>query len=1037
MKNHNNFSSFQRVFMLLSIFVLTCMAGWAQKTVTGTVVDVTGEPVIGANVVVSGTTQGVTTDIDGNFSITNVSENATLRISFIGYAAQDVAVQGKTKIDVILKEEQDLLDEVVVVGYGVQKRRDLTGAITSLKAQEITTNPSNNAMEALQGKVAGLDITKTSGQAGSGVNLQLRGTRSLDAKGTPLFIIDGLPGDYATLNPNDIESIEVLKDASSTAIYGSSGANGIIIITTKSAKEGKAQVNFNAYLGVNGWSTSPRMMNAKEFVAAKVAAEKAAGTFVSEEQMLTTKYNEETYQAYLRGESIDWNDELLQTGVTQNYSLSVSGGSERAKGYMSLNFSDEQGQYRNDDYKVYSTNTRLDVKVNKMVNIGTNIQGSYVHRNKPFAKLGDIVAKDPIGKTTDENGNYVPYINGRTDYINPLINTRSNYRNQNQDFKLYVNPYIRISPLKGLTLESRVNTILTYSKSNSFTGQGSFAYYDKGGKEPNVALHTNASITNVRKFGYTWENILTYNRTFDKDHDMTLTAVYSWQDGTKETSVTNGIGIKENKFLWHNIGNAETTNSSSSYEGTKKQSYVFRGNYSYKGRYLFSASVRFDGDSRLAAGHRWESFPGVSAGWRVSDESFMEDTQDWLDNFKIRLSYGETGTASIGPYQSVAGLEQSHYTFGGEYWTTYNYTQNVPNAELTWERSKSWNLGLDFNFLHNRINLNVDLYNTDTEGILWGKSLPAQLGSYTATKQYKQTLNLAESRNRGVELSLNTQNFATKMFNWSSTLTYSANQEEIRKLSSESDLVISGSRAHKVGEAFNSFWGFKTNGIWSESQEEEAAIFKRKPGDIRISVPGLTRHTDSNGVYYTDQAGTRYDKDNQWTIGANTNNQQILGHNSPDWTLGFKNDFSFNFNDHVIDLSVYMFMRWGQMIEYKMLTNYDTTVGRNFAASYLDHIGSYFPALNSSKPTNNMTEFSSLAFVDGSYFKIKNITLGYTLPKSISKKAHLEKCRFYGTITNPLIVAKSDLLDDYDPEMNGGTDYPLTKQLVFGVNLSF
>ncbi|MBE6332629.1 MAG: TonB-dependent receptor [Bacteroidales bacterium] len=1036
----------KRFFAMACLLFLFGAIAWAQKTVTGTVLDTSGEPIIGANVVINGTTQGVTTDIDGNFSLTGVAESAVLHVTFIGYAAQDVAVKGQTKLSITLSEEQDLLDEVVVVGYGVQKKRDLTGAIASVKTQEITINPSSNPMEALQGKVAGLDITKTSGQAGSGVNMQLRGNRSIPKSSDdgsisnsdilsystqPLFIIDGLPGDYSTLNPNDIESIEVLKDASSTAIYGSDGANGVVIIMTKSAQEGKTQVNFNAYLGVNGWATTPKMMNAQQYVAAMRKAKEAAGTFVDEENMLRS-ISDATYTAYMNGQSIDWADELLQTGITQNYSLSVAGGTERTKGYLSFNFSDEKGQYANDDYKVYSTASRLDFKVNKFVNIGANIQGSYTHKNSPFAKLGDVVAKSPIGSTTDENGNLVTYINDDTSYINPLINNRSNYRSLGQNFKLYVNPYIRISPMKGLTWESRANATLTYTKSNKFVGEGSYDFYKNGA---NKDLNTSAQIRDAKNYNYTWENIVTWNRTFDKVHDVTVTGVQSWKHKRYEYEEANGTGIKSNKYLWHNIGASETTTSTSSYNMQKEMAYIARANYSYKGTYLFSASMRWDAKSVLAPGHRWASFPGVSAGWRISDENFMEPTEDWLDNLKVRISYGEAGGADMSPYMSINTLEQGHYTLGGEYITTYNYTQNVANKELTWERSKSWNYGIDANFLHNRINLNVDFYNTNTEGVIWQKNLPVSMGAYSASKTYSTYVNLAETLNRGIEISLNTVNFAKKDFTWNSTFTYAYNHEEIKKLSgTENDQVINGYFVYKVGSAIKSFYGFKTDGIWQESEADEAAIFGKKAGDIRISVPGLSRHTDSDGsIYYTDQSGTRYDKSNTWAIGANTNNQQVLGHNSPDWSLGFKNDFTYKW----FDLSIYMYMRWGQMINYNMLTNYDTTVGRNFAASYLDHIGSYFPALNSNNPTNNMTEFSSLAFVDGSFFKVKNITLGYTMPKSLLKKAHIEKCRLYGTITNPITVAKSDLLEDYDPEMNGSSDYPLTKQLVFGINMTF
>lgn len=1032
MHSKQNFSCWKGRISALSLTLLvsgTLVFG-QTRTVTGTVVDELGEPVIGANILIKGTTTGTITDLDGNFSISGVTDQSVLVVSYIGYATQEISAQGQTKFSIAISEDKDVLDEVVVVGYGVQKKRDLTGAITSVKSEDITVNPGTNPMAALQGKVAGLDITKSSGQAGSGVNMQLRGNRSLEASGNPLFIIDGMPGDYSTLNPNDIESIEVLKDASSTAIYGSSGANGVVIITTKSGKEGKIAVGFNSYLGVNGWSTTPKMMNASEYVDALRTARKAGGTYVDDASMFGDA-KAAYYNAYLKGQSIDWADELLETGFTQNYSLSISGGTEKTKAYMSLNFSDEKGQYRNDDYKVYSTNMRVDFKTNKYVSIGTNIQASYVHQNKPFAKLGDVVAKSPLGTTTDENGEYLNYINDDKSYINPLINNNSNYRNQGQNFKLYVNPYIRVTPMKGLTWESRVNGTLTYSKSNQFTGVGSFNYFNNGS---DWKQNTSALISNSRSYNYKWENILTYNHTFAKAHELTLTGVQSWNHNRSEDAVSSGTGIPENNYLWHKIDKSETREASSSYSMQKGQAFIARANYSYKGRYLLSASMRWDGDSRLADGHRWASFPAVSAGWRISDEKFMEQTQTWLDNLKLRVSYGETGTAGISAYQSASTLDQGHYTLGGQYITSYNFTSNVANHELTWERSKSWDAGLDASFAHNRINVNIDYYLTNTEGVIWGKSLPVTNGAYSYNTLYSTKVNLAETRNQGLELTLNTRNIDKKGFNWTSALTFACNKEEITKLSgTENDAVISGNRIYKVGHPINSFYGFETNGIWQEADASEAEIFGKKAGDIRVNVPNLQRHTDGSGIYYTDADGNRYDAANPWTVAANTNNQTVLGHNSPDWSLGFKNDFYYK----GFDLSIYMFMRWGQMISYNMLTNYDPEVNTNFAADYINHIGSYFPALNSETPRTNMNEFSSLAFVDASFFKVKNITLGYTFPQKWIKKLAIEKCRIYGTITNPVIIAKSDLLKDYDPEMNGGSDYPLTKQLVFGVNVSF
>ena len=1002
-----------------------------QNQIKGTVVDEFGEPMIGVTIKVKGAQVAGITDIDGNFTL-NAKEGAEIEFSYIGYLTQTLKL--KSGMQVQMKPDSQMMEEVVVIGYGTMKKRDLTGAITTVKSEDITINPGTNPMEALQGKVAGLDITKSSGQAGSGVSMQLRGNRSLEASGNPLFIIDGMPGDYATLNPNDIESIEVLKDASSTAIYGSSGANGVVIITTKGGKEGKLAINFNAYLGINGWSSSPKMMNANEYVDAMRVAHKAAGDYVDDASMFGDS-KQKYYENYLAGKSIDWADELLKTGITQNYSLSVSGGSEKVKAYMSLNFSDEQGQYNNDNYKVYSTNSRVEFKANNYVTIGTNIQGSYVHKNNPFAKLGDIVAKMPVGDVKDENGEYISFINDDTAYINPLINNNSNFRSQNQNFKLYVNPFIRVTPMKGLTWESRVNGTLTYSKANSFTGIGSFNFYNNGA---DWEQNTSASISNSRNYSYKWENIITWNHTFADAHEVTLTGVTSWNHSRNEGSLSSGTGISDNNYLWHNIAQSKTTTASSSYSMQKGMAYIVRANYSYKGRYLLSASMRWDGDSRLADGHQWSTFPAVSVGWRISDEKFMESTQSWLDNLKLRLSYGETGTAGISAYQSASSLQQGHYTLGGDYITSYNYTSNVANHNLTWERSKSFDFGLDAGFLNGRINFTMDYYLTNTDGVIWGKYLPVVNGAYNYNTLYSTKVNLAKTRNQGVELGINSRNITKKDLTWTSSLTFSYNKEKITSLAgTENDYVINGNNIYMVGYAINSYYGFKLNGTWSENEADEAAIFGKKPGDLRIEVPGLQRHNDNGSIYYTttDDEGNevRYDKDNQWVIAANMLNQQVLGHNSPDWSLGFKNDLAYK----GFDLSIYMYMRWGQMINYNMLTNYDPQVGTNFAADYLNHIGSYFPALNSDNPRTNMTEFSSLAFVDGSFFKIKNITLGYTFPKKWLKHAAIDRLRIYGTITNPLIITKSDLIKDYDPEMNGASDYPLTKQLVFGVNLTF
>ena len=446
---------------------LATQAVQQSRNVTGQIVDELGEPMIGVTIKVKDSKTAAITDFDGNFTIA-AQPSDVLEISYIGYKPLSVKAN-KTTLSLKMEPDNTGLEEVVVIGYGVQKKRDLTGAISSVKSEDITISPMPNPVEALQGKVAGLDITRSSGQAGASSTMQLRGTRSLEASGDPLVLIDGMAGDLTTLNANDIESIEVLKDAASTAVYGSAGANGIIIVTTKSGKEGRVKVNLNSYIGINGWSTVPKMHDANAYFNIKKQAQIAGNTYTTDEMVL----GEEVYAAYMNGETIDWADELLKTGVTQNYSLSVSGGSEKTKAYMSMNFSGEDGQYDNDNYRIYSTNMKIDHKINKILSVGMNLQGSYTHKNTAYAKLETLLRTSPIGSLYDEEGNVNPYpVVGDNKTVNLLVNNHGTYRNNNQNTKIYLNPYIRINPLKGLSFESRLQVSLSYSKTDRCNGIG-------------------------------------------------------------------------------------------------------------------------------------------------------------------------------------------------------------------------------------------------------------------------------------------------------------------------------------------------------------------------------------------------------------------------------------------------------------------------------------------------------------------------------------------------------------------------------------
>lgn len=1013
-----------------------------SRTVKGIITDETGEPMIGVTVRVKGSKTAAVTDMDGKFSIA-AGAGDQLEVSYIGYATQTVSASN-TQLNIQMKPDSATeLDDVVVIGYGTMKRRDLTGAVTSVKAEDITMTPASNPIEALQGKVAGLDITKSSGQAGASISMQLRGTRSFTASGDPTVIIDGMPGNLSTINANDIESIEVLKDASSTAVYGSAGANGVIIVTTKSGKEGKAKVNFNAYVGINGWAEVPEVYDAQGFFNLRKQAQIESGAYIDDASVLG---NAAMWEAYQRGESINWADEILKTGLIQNYSVSISGGTEKTKAYMSLNFTDEQGQYRDDNYKVYSTNMRIDHEVNKWLTAGINLQGSYTYKNSAYASLNYGLRQNPIGSIYDDEGNMnIETIKG-TNLINVLVNNKSNYRNNNQVTRIYLNPYIRVTPLKGLTWESRINASLIANKKNQFEGIGSYNYYREGANVTGTNSRVFAAITQTNDTNYKWENILTYNFNIADKHDFTITGVTSWNHNRQEYTYSYADNLPSNAYLWHNLESGHNQQVQSQYTMSKGFGLVGRVNYSYMGKYLASASVRYDGSSRLAKGNQWDTFPAFSLGWRISEEKFMESTRSWLDNLKLRGGWGVTGTAAIDEYSSMSVLEQTNYGLGGVLIPAYQYSKNVANVNLGWEKSKNTNIGLDASFLNGRIDMALDYYFTKTEDVIWSKALPATGGMYDASTSFQTNMNICETETQGVELALNTRNITTKDFTWTSNLTFTYNKEKITKLATGAEYVSNGDdgKVLYMGEAINSWYNYKLNGVWKTSEAADAAVFGMKPGDLKIEIPGMT-HV-SEGVYQKyveDENGNMvlktYTAENPYA--PSSNDYQVLGHQNPDWTMGFKNTFTYK----GFDLSIYMYWRWGQTIYYETLGEYDPTGGtNNNFPTYFDYwtqeTGNqdhYFPALNSASGRNNILGFGALNYVDGSFFKIKNITLGYTLPQKWAKKAGIESLRVYGTITNPLIIQKSDLLKDYDPEMGGTMDYPLTKQLVFGVNLTF
>lgn len=986
------------------------------KKVSGSILDETGEPMIGVSVLVKGTTIGTITDFDGKFSLDVPTGKNTLEVSYIGYKNQTVTIGSSTQLNIKLQPDTQALDEVVVIGYGTVKKRDLTGAVTSVKSEEITMNPVQNPMEALQGKVAGMDIMKSSGKAGSDVDIQLRGTRSIYGSNSPLFIIDGIQGSYNQVNPADIESIEVLKDASSTAIYGSAGANGVVIITTKKGKEGKVTVNFDAYVGISGFAKFPHGMLGDEYVNLKKEAWRTkTGEYP---EFMSTVFNKPgVLEAYEDGKWIDWVDETMgKNGVQQNYNLSITGGTEKTKVFASLNYNNEEGLIKNDNQKRYAMRLNLDQTIFSWAKVGFNTNLTYTDGNtRNQGMFVNALTFLPLGDAYDAEGNINYEYCKDGGKVNPMADeAKDQYVNNTRNIYFNGNAYLELTPLKGLTFKSVLGTTLSSSRNGVFFGKKSIANITSGYDAPLAEIYNKAG------YAYRWENILTYNFTIAKDHDFGITGITSWSKNQDEANESHAQGQELASQSFHNLGaGTEKVVVKSGFTQTQSMSYALRLNYSYKGRYLFTFSNRWDGVSHLAPGHKWDSFPAAAIGWRVSDEAFMENTQDWLSNLKLRVGYGVTGNSGRKDAAYSSTTQSYTYTtgvgFGDSGVGHIQYTGTYGNPDVSWEKSYNTNIGVDLGLFNGRINLSLDWYNTDTKDLLYSRSMPITSGVTGWGSPLKAWQNLGETNNKGIEISLNTQNIVKKNFNWSSNVTFTANKEKIVSLP-DGDVI---DEKLFEGEAIGVFYDYKYLGIWSTDEAAEAAKYNSKPGDIKLATDGS----------FNDQGIHTY---------SNKTDYFILGKKTPDWILGFQNNFTYR----DFDLSFFVMARWGFMVNNDVITRYNPTTSWDNSPTGADYWtpenqSAYLPRPGLHDKSGDYTGFTSLAYMDGSYVKIKNITLGYTLPKKILAKIHMEKLRVYATAYDPFIFAKEELMRELDPERNGASNFPLTKRFVFGVNVTF
>jgi TonB-linked SusC/RagA family outer membrane protein len=1007
-----------RKLYLLCLLLISVITVQAQtRVLSGRVLDASNsETLIGVAVTIQGSTTGTLTDVNGAFKINAPAGNVTLIVKYVGYAQQTVTFTAADQdVTIKLAAQQNALDDVVVVGYGTIRRRDLTGAVASVKASDIVRAPTHNPFEAIQGRAAGVDITRSSGNAGSGVNIQLRGTRSFSgvtdpASGvngnTPLLVVDGVQngGSINNINPNDIESIDVLQDAASTAIYGSQGANGVIIVTTKKGIAGKAKISYNGYYGVNGFTKFPQPRQGEDYLTLRRESfrDPVTGVIPGDNVIFTNNGELAAIQA---GQFVNWVDLATQNGNQQSHTVNVRGGSENTKAFFSLGYFNEEGQLRNNDYTRYNFRYNIDHKLNSWFKTGIVGQLAYSQTNARRDPLSVALTAIPLGSPYNADGtiNIFP-IAGNATTISPISDERTNASvDNNRNTEINATAYAELTPIKGLTYRMNFGAVLNSSRRGQFNDPFSLSQ--------NNVRYSAASIINNSSRYYNWDNIVTYNKEINK-HSFTVTALSSYIRSEAEDMSASGIRQVLSSQLFYNLAGTENTsrNITSSFRRYDLLAYAGRINYGYEGKYLFQASMRWDGASRLSEGKKWDSFSSASAGWVISREDFMKDIKQ-ISNLKLRASYGITGNSTIAPYGTQSLITPTNMGFGDTAAPAYIFTGAVNSQDLGWEKSKTLDIGLDFGLLNNRISATVDWYLTKTSDIIYSRPLPQSTGQSSIIQ------NLASTRNEGINASLTTINLQSKNFKWTTTATFSHNNEKIVDIIDGRNIINSEENSLIIGSAVQTYYAYKKIGIWQLSDMPITSTLNNtafKPGDIKVE-----------------------DRNNDGIIDLN-NDRSVIGHAQPQWYGGLQNTFTYK----GFDLNVFLLARYGQTVKAEFIGRYNPSGVANGPANF-DYWTINNPTNDFPRPDRGTISavypntYTSLLYVDGSFLKIKNVSLGYTLPKSVTDRLKVASLRFYATASNLFTYTKNDLLKDYDPERGGAESSPLSRQLVFGVNLDF
>ncbi|RAW00042.1 SusC/RagA family TonB-linked outer membrane protein [Pseudochryseolinea flava] len=977
------------LLIMLSLTLVRTVAA-QDLTITGQVKGADdGAALPGVTIIVKGSTNGTSSDADGRYTIKVSDPNAILVFSFIGYAQQEVALANRTTVDVSLEADIAELSEVVIIGYGEVKKSNVIGSVSSVKAEDLTRIPAGNVMESLQGSVPGMDITRTSGAAGANVNIAIRGNRSLTASGSPLFIVDGIQyNSIQDINPNDIQSMEVLKDAASTAIYGSRGANGVILVTTKRGS-GKTKVSFNTYTGVSSLNGYPDVQNGAQYAAQRREANRTAGKWSSEADDGTI-FSVAELDNIKNNRSTDWRDLMLHNGSIQDYQVGLTSSSDKTSFYASLNYFREKGLFENDVLQRYTFRTNIDHKISEKFKVGTQNQFSYYDIDRRRDPLNISNKLSPLEDAYDSTGAVIPWLNNNKT-VNPLMDEEGdNFVNNSVVTRLFSSLYVEFKPIKDLTFKSIIGVTSSNTRDGIFASAMTVA---RNGIKPFT------SFTNTTDLSINMENILTYNKEIN-GHTFTITGVQSLLRNKREVHASSGINQLISAQGYYGLGNAnEQIITGAPYTESGLLSFTGRVQYDYKEKYLLTLIGRSDGASQLSPGLKWNFFPSVQAGWRIIEEAFMAGATT-VSDLKLRASYGLSGNYAVDPYSTQSNLARVPMAYDEKLAVGYMFDTKLGNDDLSWEKSTTVNVGIDFGFLSNRLTGSIDLFRTKTVDLLLNRFLPASSGATRIVQ------NIGETDNRGIEIALSAVPVQTDKFTWKIGATWFKTREEIVALATESDDIANG---WFIGQPTRVFYDYEKIGIWQTADADLATTFGQVPGEIRVK-----------------------DQDNSGGIDA-TKDRVIIGSALPQWIGSFNSDFKIgNF-----DVSIQMFARWGQTIQYDFANIYDPTANENsIEHDYWtpENPSNDYPRPNANTSRSAMRYLSTLLYRDGSFMKLRGITIGYNLPSTVLSKTPFSRVRIYLNGKNLFTHSK---IDNYDPEGGGNESNPLSRLIVGGINLEF